>query len=168
MKLGKLRRRSGEGGVIDRRAAGPTGGSGTFPGLGRIPIGRGGMGVGGLVMVLLLVFVLPRILGQAGLEDLGGSLDPFSDTGVVAPGSETKVDPQDPTAKFAEAVLEDVQFAWADVFDRAGLTYLDTAIVLFRGSTTSGCGPASSATGPFYCPADRRVYLDLGFFKELE
>jgi hypothetical protein len=87
---------------------------------------------------------------------------------VVPPGNEQEVNPDDPTAKFAEAVLEDVQFAWSEIFERAGLSYEDTTIVLFRERTQSGCGPASSATGPFYCPADRRVYLDLSFFQELE
>ncbi len=168
MKLGRLRRRQGEGGVIDRRSQGATGGSGISPGLGGIPMGSGGMGIGGVILLLVLVFVVPRCLGQAGFEGLGGALDPFQDAGVVAPGSEQEVDPDDPTAKFAEAVLEDVQFVWDDIFERSGLTYEETTIVLFRGSTSSGCGRASSATGPFYCPPDGLVYLDLSFFEELE
>ena len=169
MKLKRLRRRSGGGGVIDRRSQGPPGGGGTsFPGLGGMPIGRGGLGIGGLILVVLLIFVVPRCLGSGGFGDLGGALDPFAPGGVVPPGSEDEVNPDDPTGRFAEAVLEDIQFAWADVFDRAGLAYEDTSLVLFRGSTTSGCGPASAATGPFYCPADRLVYIDLSFFDELE
>ena len=87
---------------------------------------------------------------------------------VDPPGNEQEVNPDDPTGRFAEAVLEDVQFAWDEVFDRAGMTYEETSLVIFRGSTQSGCGPASSATGPFYCPADRLVYIDLSFFRELE
>ena len=158
MKLGKLRRRAGEGGVIDRRAEGPTGGGAGFGGF-PIPMGKGGIGIGGLVVLLLLVFVLPRCLGSdGGLGELGGALDPFGADAGVGSGSTGEVDPQDPTGKFAEAVLEDIQFVWDDVFERAGIPYEDTSMVLFRGSTTSGCGPASAATGPFYCPADR---LDL-------
>ena len=168
MKLGKLRRRAGEGGVIDRRAEGPTGGGAGFGGL-PIPMGKGGIGIGGLVVLLLLVFVLPRCLGSdGGFGDLGGALDPFGADAGAGQGSTQVVDPNDPTAVFVGAVLEDAQFVWTDIFERAGLTYEDTEIVLFRGSTTSGCGPASAATGPFYCPADRLIYLDASFFQELE
>ena len=168
MKLKRLRRRSGGGGVFDRRSQGPTGGGMSMPGLGGIPMGKGGLGIGGLILIAILVFVVPRCLGSGGFGDLGGELDPFGGGGVVPPGGEEEVNPDDPTARFAESVLEDVQFAWNDIFDRADLTYEDTSLVLFRDSTQSGCGPASSATGPFYCPADRLVYLDLSFFKELE
>jgi uncharacterized protein len=150
--------------VIDRRADAPPPGG---VGLGGMPLGKGGLGVGGLLLILLLVFVLPRCLGS-DLGGLGGALAPFQDAGTATGGSTTEVDPTDPTAKFAEAVFEDVQFTWDELFDRAGLTYQDASLVLFRGATTSGCGPASSATGPFYCPTDRRVYLDMSFFKELE
>jgi hypothetical protein len=168
MKLGKLRRRQGQGGVIDRRSAGPTGG-GSIGGLRGMPLGRGGMGVGGLILLLVLVFVVPRCLGDGGgFGDLGGALEPFGNAGAVGGGSEVEVDPDDPAGRFAEAVLADVQFVWADVFERAGIDYEETSMVLFRGSTTSACGRASAATGPFYCPADRRVYLDLSFFDELE
>jgi predicted metalloprotease len=168
MKLGKLRRRAGEGGVIDRRAAGPTGGGAGFGGL-PIPMGKGGVGLGGLVVLLLLVFVLPRCLGSdGGFSDLGGALDPFGGGAAVGAGSQQEVNPEDPRGAFVDAVLGDIQFVWADVFDRAGLTYEDTDVVLFRGSTTSGCGPASAATGPFYCPADGLIYLDTSFFDELE
>ena len=64
-------------------------------------------------------------------------------------------------------VLDDANDLWADTFQRSGETYTPTKLVLFTGGTQSGCGPASSETGPFYCPADQKVYLDLDFFKEL-
>jgi hypothetical protein len=140
----------------------------SMPNLGGMPMGKGGLGIGGLILIVLLVFLVPRCLGGDGFGGLGEALDPFGPGGVVPPGNEQEVNPDDPTAKFAEAVLEDVQFAWSEIFERAGLPYEDTTIVLFRERTQSGCGPASSATGPFYCPADRRVYLDLSFFQELE
>ena len=160
MKLKRLRRRSGGGGVIDRRGQGPTGGGMSLPGMSGIPMGKGGLGIGGVILIVLLVFIVPRCLGSGGFGDLGGALDPFGGDGVVPPGGEEEVNPDDPTGRFADAVLEDVQFAWDGIFDRAGMTYEDTSLVLFRGSTQSGCGPASSATGPFYCPADRLVYID--------
>ena len=167
MRLNKLRRR--QGGVIDRRAAGPTGGGGggfPMPG-GGFPLGKGG-GIGlGVVLLLLAVIVLPRILGGGG--GLGDALTPFDGTGTGgATGSDVQVDPTDPTGKFVDAVADDVQTSWDLAFRRAGLTYEDTAVVLFRGRTSTGCGPGSAATGPFYCPADRKVYLDTSFFKELE
>jgi hypothetical protein len=166
MKLRRLRRRAGGGGVIDRRAQGPTGGGGGMP----LPIGRGGLGIVGLVVIVLLVLVVPRLVGgDGGLGDLAGGLDPFGGAGEApVAGGETEVNPDDPTGRFAEAVLEDVQYTWDRIFERAHLQYEDTSLVLFRGSTTSGCGPASAATGPFYCPADNLIYLDLSFFKELE
>ena len=64
-------------------------------------------------------------------------------------------------------VIRDVQDSWATSFAAAGKPYERTTLVLFNGGVNTGCGAASAATGPFYCPNDRRVYLDLGFFREL-
>ena len=64
-------------------------------------------------------------------------------------------------------VLDDANDLWAGVFRQAGDTYTPTTLVLFTNATRSGCGPASSDSGPFYCPADQKVYLDLDFFAEL-
>jgi predicted metalloprotease len=68
---------------------------------------------------------------------------------------------------FLKAVAGDVQTFWAGAFERSGRPYTPAAVVVFRGATMSGCGPASSATGPFYCPLDHTVYLDPGFFRAL-
>jgi len=167
MKLKRLRRRSG--GVIDRRGqAGPGGfGSGSWGGGGLpIPVG-GGVGIVVFVLILLAVFVLPRIFGQD--DGLGGALSPFDDTAPVQPGTASiNVGPKDELERFVDAVTDDIQTTWAGVFDRAGLEYEPTSIVLFDGATTSGCGRATAATGPFYCPGDRLVYLEEGFFRELE
>jgi uncharacterized protein len=67
-----------------------------------------------------------------------------------------------------DAVTDDVQTTWDDIFERTGKSYEDTSVVLYDGATSTGCGQATSEVGPFYCPADRKVYLDLGFFRELE
>jgi predicted metalloprotease len=163
MKLGRLRRRSG--GVIDRRGQGMTlGGASGYSGGGGFPIPIGG-GIGGAIVILLLIFVVPRLLG--GSDPLGDATAPFGQEGTVQPGG-TGVDPTDPRGQFVDAVTDDVQTTWADIFDRTGETYQDTSVVLFDGATNTGCGQATSEVGPFYCPADRMVYLDLGFFKELE
>jgi uncharacterized protein len=167
MKLGRLRRRSG--GVIDRRGQGMTlggasgySGGGGFP----IPIGGGGLGIVGVIVLLLLVFVVPRLLGGSD-PTAGDATAPFSQAGPVQPGG-TTVDPTDPMGQFVDAVTDDVQTTWDDIFQRTGKTYQDTSVVLFDGATNTGCGQATSDVGPFYCPADRKVYLDLGFFRELE
>jgi predicted metalloprotease len=181
VKLKRLRRR--QGGIVDRRGRSSggagmgfpgfpsSGGGGGFPtGGGGFPVGKGGIGIGTVVLLLLVVLVLPRCLSSGGLGDiLGGSLDGFGDVGTVQPApTGPGVDPTDPTGAFVDAVADDVQYVWDDIFTRAGEAYEPTRIVLFTGSTSSACGRASSATGPFYCPADRLVYLDASFFDELE
>ena len=152
MKLRKLRRRSG--GVIDRRGEGPTGGGGVgfpmpdgggggFPmpgGGGGLPIpgGKGGMGIGAILLVLLLVFILPRCLGSGGgLIPDPGAVEGFPDVGSGG-GSSTEVDPTDPAGALADAVGDDVQIMWDETFREAGRAYEDTQIVLFRGSTQTG------------------------------
>lgn len=166
MKLGRLRRRSG--GVIDQRgqgmslgSSGYSGGGGGFP----IPMG-GGLGIGGVILLLLLIFVVPKLLGGSS-DPAGDATAPFSQAGTVPPGG-TGVDPTDPMGDFVDAVADDVQTTWDDIFQRTGKTYEDTSVVLFTDATSTGCGQATSDVGPFYCPADRLVYIDLGFFKELE
>ncbi len=73
----------------------------------------------------------------------------------------------DKEARFISTVLRDTELVWSDIFKQHGATYRMPKMVLYRGSTTSGCGHASAQMGPFYCPADQKVYLDLGFFDEL-
>ena len=170
MKLKRMRRM--KGGVIDRRAEGPSAG-GSFPGLGGgtggggfpIPTGKGGIGIALVIVVVLMFLGGSQIFGGGG-SDVPG-LDQFGDAGPATTQGDT-VDPTDPTGRFVAAVTDDVQYTWNDIFERSGTTYEPTQVVLFTGSTNTGCGQASSATGPFYCPADRLVYLDASFFKELE
>ncbi len=166
MKLGRLRRRAG--GVIDRRGRGMTfgGGGGGFSSGGGfpLPIGGGGFGIGAIVVLLIVLFVVPRITGD---DAFGGALSPFDDGGTVQPGG-SGVDPSDPRGEFVDAVMDDVQTTWIDVFQRSGQEYQETNVVLFEGVTSTGCGQAGSEVGPFYCPADQLVYIDLGFFDELE
>jgi uncharacterized protein len=76
-------------------------------------------------------------------------------------------DPDSQLADFVSFVIGDLQRFWADDFRKAGRTYEPTQLVLFRQATPTGCGTGSTETGPFYCPADRKVYVDLGFFREL-
>ena len=152
--------------VEDRRAAGGGFGGGGMP----IPIGRMGGGGIGTIVVLVIVYLL-FVKGGGG----GGGFD------VPAPGSAFPQVPQsgDGTAsvpgspseekekQFATFVLDDAQGFWRQQFQAAGKQYQRAKLVLFRNQVQSGCGLASSATGPFYCPLDQKVYIDLGFFHEL-
>ncbi|MBA2537253.1 MAG: neutral zinc metallopeptidase [Actinobacteria bacterium] len=154
----------GRGDVVDRRGAG-----GGFP----MPGGaKGGVGGLGLIGVLLVILLQSGVLGGGG-NGTGIDVDPRFNPLPQTPGAqsgETLPGAPDPDARlrdFVAFVVDNVQRSWADSFAKAGQTYEPTKLVLFEGQTQSGCGSASSATGPFYCPRDRLVYLDLGFFREL-
>ena len=107
------------------------------------------------------------ILGIGALAYFGGFLDLSSFLGGA---SNQIVDEEtdDEHAAFIKTVLADTESVWSDVFARAGSRYPPPTLVLYRGSTVSGCGPASARMGPFYCPEDKKVYVDLGFFNELK
>jgi uncharacterized protein len=123
-------------------------------------IGRG-MGLGGTVVVLALSLLFGRnLFNDLGVEPGTGS--------VGAPMSAADSAAQEPEVEFVVYVLNDVQNTWAKLLPAAGTQFHPAKLVLFRNSTDSGCGPAESAMGPFYCPVDERVYLDLGFFDELK
>ncbi len=120
----------------------------------------GGLGLGGLVIVLLISWVTGvDFLSLVGNPGTGAPTESVGTGGTVAstPDEERLVD-------FVDAVMEDVQGTWSELL---GGRYRPTAVRLFRDAIESGCGFGQSATGPFYCPADQRVYLDLGFFEEL-
>jgi predicted metalloprotease len=116
-----------------------------------------------LVIVLALAVRVSSGGAQTAEGSPGGSQDPTATAGAARAGRSDAA-----LAEFAAFVLDDAQRTWSDRFARAGTPYRSTALGLFSGSTVTGCGRASSASGPFYCPADGRVYLDLAFFRELE
>jgi predicted metalloprotease len=92
----------------------------------------------------------------------------------ITPGQQaSEPDPQrdareEPTVQFVSFVLDDTQKTWAGILQSQGIGYRHAKLVLFRDVTSSACGAAESATGPFYCPADQKVYIDLGFYDELQ
>jgi len=155
--------------VEDRRGAGGGGGLGGISmgglgGGGGIPLPVGG-GIGGIVITIIIIIVLNLLGGSGGLSGgLGGLGGEQGGSGGV-PAS---LDPNDTSGQFVNAVTVDVQGFWADRFSSAGKQYTTTHTVLFTDQTQSGCGVASSATGPFYCPTDQKVYLDTAFFDELK
>jgi predicted metalloprotease len=122
-------------------------------------MGRG-LGIGGTVVVLALSLLFGRNL----FSDLG--VEPGVASG--APMSSADSAAQEPEVQFVSFILDDVQNTWSTILPKYGTRFSPARLVLFRNSTDSGCGAAQSAMGPFYCPIDQRVYLDLGFFDELK
>ena len=163
----RWKRNTGFDQIEDRRGQGggaigfPTGGGGGIP----IPIpgGRAGGGLGSIIVVVVLFLLFSGVLGGGGsIPGLGGL---SGGGGNAQPGG--TLNPQSDTDQQLAYVVNSIQTFWAATFRESGKEYPETKLVLFEGGTDSGCGPASSATGPFYCPADQKVYLDLGFFDEL-
>ena len=142
--------------VEDRRGSG--GGGGRM-------VGGRGIGVGTIVIALLggwLFGINPlTILGV-----LGGDGGAPSAQVQQAPDETPGVD--DPMKRFVKTVLADTEDVWRDVFTKGGATYSDPKLVLFRGTTSTACGQGQAAMGPFYCPADQKVYIDLGFYETLK
>ena len=148
--------------VEDRRGGG---GGGGF----RMPGGRGGLGIGTIVVVGLIGWALginPALLigGLEAINGMGGS-----SSQQAAPQQQTRTGPpSDEMGRFAAAVLAQTEDVWTELFRADGKTYQDPKLVLFSGATRSACGGAQSAMGPFYCPLDQKVYLDLTFFQEMK
>jgi predicted metalloprotease len=133
----------------------------------RLPGGRGaGFGCLGLLAVLVISMLTgadPRqLLGLLGLVQQ--MAPPQAQEQQVPQGRPPADDPQ---AQFVGVVLKDTENVWQQVFQRSGKRYQDPTLVLFDGRVSSACGMASAAVGPFYCPGDRKVYLDMAFFREL-
>jgi predicted metalloprotease len=154
--------------VEDRRGEGGLGGGlgglrmGGLGG-GGIPIPVGG-GIGGIVLFVIIVVVL-NLLGGSG--SLSGPLGGLGGEQGGGGGAIASLDPNDNQEQFVNTVTVDVQTFWADRFQATNREYPQTVTVTFTDQTQSGCGVASSATGPFYCPSDQKVYLDTAFFDEL-
>ncbi|HRP08060.1 MAG TPA: neutral zinc metallopeptidase [Gemmatimonadales bacterium] len=122
----------------------------------------GGVGVAGIVIVLLVSLITkqnPLALLGAIQQQQGGSVATEA-APVNDPAEEEKVE-------FVSFILDDAQTLWTRLMPSMGKNYRDARLVLFRNVVQSGCGNAQSAMGPFYCPADERVYIDLGFYDEL-
>jgi hypothetical protein len=122
-----------------------------------------GIGCGGLLLVLAISLLTGR--DPAQLLQLLQGVQQQQET-APAPGGPA-APPSDQLGTFASKVLGSTEDVWGKVFRQAGKQYQDPRLVLFSGSTPSACGFSSAATGPFYCPSDRRVYIDLSFFDEM-
>ena len=158
----KWRGRRGAGRIEDRRGAGGGLGGG-LP----FPVGKAGGGGIGLI-ILIVVYLL-----SGGLPGGGGGLgvDPGTGQFSPAPGaSSTDLDkaPADDAGKFVDFVAGDVDATWQKLFADSGKTYEPATVVLYDDAVSTGCGNAPSSVGPFYCPRDRKVYLDLPFLDQLQ
>jgi len=141
--------------VEDRRGAG-------FPGGGRPGIR---IGLGGLAVLVVLSLVTGRNF-LALLEPTSGPVDAPYDESAPAPYQSSPA--EDQLVQFVSFVLDDAQATWTRLLPGAGREYRHAKLVLFTDGVRSGCGDAESAMGPFYCPLDEKVYIDLGFYRELK
>jgi predicted metalloprotease len=128
-------------------------------------LGGKGLSLGGIAVVVILGLLSGQdpmqILGNVGRQVLEQGA-----TGSNVPAQPSAANQQN--RDFVSAVLGDTEDTWRQIFQSAGQAYQDPKLVLFAGQVNSACGAASSAVGPFYCPGDRKVYLDTGFFREME
>ena len=145
-------------------ARGSSGGGGGFGG----GIGGRHIGLGSIAIALVAGWVFGvnplTVLGLLSGGGGGGGSAPVTHS---APGPAGKPPAGDPQAKFVSQVLRSTEVVWADVFRASGKTYQVPKLTLFSGSYPTGCGRGDAAMGPFYCPADAHVYLDMGFFQTL-
>ena len=123
-------------------------------------IGGGGIAVGGGILGVIALLV-NFLLG-------GGDTSQLPIPNQNTPMSSEQKAAQDSMAEFVRVVLKETEDVWNDQLSKAGQSYREPTLVLFTGSTESGCGYASAASGPFYCPGDQKLYIDLAFYDQLK
>lgn len=136
--------------IEDRRGEGGGGG---------LRLGGGKLGIGGIILALVAIYfgVDPSVLLQTT------NVAPQQQAPISRPASR----PEDELGRFVSMVLADTEDTWGAIFRSAGRQYEQPRLVLFSGATGTACGVGQAAMGPFYCPTDRKVYIDLGFYDEL-
>ncbi|KKB13011.1 hypothetical protein VE25_04410 [Devosia geojensis] len=151
-------------GEVSRRRS-RVGGMGRGGGI-RIPTGRTTGGAGGLIAIVVVLGILWAVTGQNPLEMLAGGgqsqLNPAAGSSRQLPQ-----EGQDELADFVGVVIKETENLWTEQFAAIGEDYPEPTVVLFTDAVNSGCGMADARTGPFYCPADRKVYIDLAFYDQL-
>jgi predicted metalloprotease len=139
--------RQGSGNVEDRRGMG-----------GKLAIGGG---LGGIV-----VFILSLLFGNGNIAP--GDVDILNDASGSGQGNYAPTDEENKKAQFVSVVLKDTEDVWSQLLQQAGTHYTEPRLVLFTNTVDSGCGYATAASGPFYCPQDSKVYIDLSFYDQLQ
>ncbi len=121
--------------------------------------GIAGAGIGTVILVLLSLYfgIDPSVV-----------LQQVQESGPPPVSQQEQTVGQDPTSQFVSVVLADTETTWHEIFRRSGRTYEEPKLVLFSGAVQSACGFAQAAMGPFYCPGDRKVYIDLSFFEDMK
>lgn len=133
---------------------------------------RRGLGGGGKIaagggIIAIIVVLANMFLGGGG--DSTQMLEELQRQSVQAPTAQRELTPEEKElGQMVDAVLADTEDVWKKIFDENNMTYKEPNLVLFTDGVETGCGSATSAAGPFYCPADQKVYMDLEFFKELQ
>ena len=142
--------------IEDRRGQGGGGGA----------MGAGGLGIGAIIVIFAISYftgISPQVL-MSGAEMVG-----VGTPAISAPPQTAPVDPNDPARKFLSRVVGGTEAVWSEVLPaQAGVQYQPATLVIYDGATRSGCGGAQSAMGPFYCPIDKKVYLDTSFFRDMK
>ena len=123
-----------------------------------------GMALGGGLGTVVVVILFALLGGNP--EEVMEILDPGSN--VQQPIGPQEALPDDELAQFVSVVLADTEDVWKMIFRESGLTYREPKLVLFRGQTQSSCGFSSAASGPFYCPGDEKIYIDLTFLEDMQ
>jgi predicted metalloprotease len=128
----------------------------------RVSRGVAGGGIGALLLVLVALYfgVDPSVLVNTGVQP-SGSTAPYAESRNASPEEER-------LSEFVSVVLADTEDTWHTLFRQMGQSYQEPSLVLFSGAVESACGFAQAAVGPFYCPRDQKVYIDLSFFEDLE
>jgi len=153
--------RRGQGGGLGGLGGSPFGRSGGI----RIPTGRGSRGgIGGLVGIVVVLGIIWAVTGTNPIDILSGS------TGSSTASSSSRVPTSGEQAElrdFVGVVVKETEDLWGQVFEASGADYPEPTVVLFTNAVNTACGAADSSTGPFYCPGDQQVYIDLGFYDQL-
>lgn len=154
------RRGQGGGGLGGLGGGNPFGRSGGM----RIPTGGRSGGVGGMIGIIVVLGIIWLVTGQSPLDMLAGGAPTTSSS---ASSTQLPTEGQDELADFVGVVIKETETMWGGIFAASGQDYPEPKVVLFSGQVNTACGAADSSTGPFYCPGDQKVYIDLTFYDQL-
>ncbi|WP_281240010.1 KPN_02809 family neutral zinc metallopeptidase [Flavobacterium praedii] len=133
---------------------------------------RRGMSSGGKTIVgggiIGIIILLLNVFGGENAKMITPVLEQFNQQQTTQTESRTLTEEEEKLSEFPRVVLKDTEIIWTKIFEENNMQYTKPKMVLFTGSVETACGGASSASGPFYCPGDQKVYMDLGFFDELQ
>ena len=145
--------------VEDRRGSGPSSG---------IPRGVLGGGIGGGCGTIIIIVIVIIVLNFCGITDLSQITENFKEHNTTSNQAYQSSPKEDELFQFISVVFAETEDVWTEIFNSRGLEYQYPKLVVYSDYVQSACGHTGSATGPFYCPADQKVYIDLDFFDELQ